>query len=846
MRPAGVFHLYRVRVRARLAQELLAVAGIAVGVALVLVALVANASLTSSVRAVDDVLLGDVDLQLVAPGPEGMDAQLLRAARRIDGVAAVAPGIEAQADLVGPRGQRSILLIGVRPRDARLGGAAMRRLAASSLPPGVSDMPVVALPETTAEAVGTSTGQRLRLQVGGRTRTVTVGTTLERHDYGTFALVPAAIAPLAFAQEAAGMRGRVSRIFVRTAPGRERAVRSALVALAAGRANVWGADHDVRAFSLASFPVTSSTAIFSVFAALIGFLLAFSAVLLTTPQRRRFVADLRLAGHEPWVVGELLLFDALMLGLAGALLGLLAGDAASQRLFTAAPSFLTFAFPIGDLRVVTWQSVAIAVATGLLAALVAVLLPLRDVLLRWGAERAASADGFGPGARGAAAGCATLAFATAIFLLAPQAGIAALGAMAACVLLLLPSALRAMTGAFEALTRPVRTPVPTLAALELRSRATRARAYALAATGAIAVFATVAVGGSHADLQRGLDRSARAIDANADVWVSFPGTTNGFATTPLRASAATVAALRRLPGVAHVGVYRGSFLDVGDRRTWIQAPPRSAPELVDAGQLRTGDGAVANTRLRAGGWIVLSKAIADQLGARVGDRVTLPTAVPTPLRVAAISTNLGWPPGAAVVNADDYARAWGTRAPTALQVRVTPGVPPVRVAAAVRRALPSSLPAQVETQAARIARHEAAARQGLRRLTQISIVVLVAAIAAMGGAMGGMIWQRRPAIAALKVHGYPERELWAALLLESALLLGTGCLVGAVGGLYMQAIMTRAMVAMTDFPIVYAPAGATALGILAGVTILALAMIALPGWLAVRVPATPGGATMRS
>src|SRR5205807_159835 len=109
----------------------------------------------------------------------------------------------------------------------------------------------------------------------------------------------------------------------------------------------------------------------------------------------------------------------------------------------------------------------------------------------------------------------------------------------------------------------------------------------------------------------------------------------------------------------------------------------------------------------------------------IGERVILPTPVPTPLRVAAISTNLGWPPGAIVLNADDYARAWGSDAPSALQLALAPGVSPGAVAAAVRRTLGPALPANVETRAQRTATHYAASRQGLERLTQISVLVLV-------------------------------------------------------------------------------------------------------------------------
>jgi putative ABC transport system permease protein len=439
------------------------------------------------------------------------------------------------------------------------------------------------------------------------------------------------------------------------------------------------------------------------------------------------------------------------------------------------------------------------------------------------------------------AGLGFLVATTVIVVAAPRAALAGLIALTFALLLLLPTLLRWLTRGFEILTRAVRSPVPTLAVLELRSGSAKMRTIALASTGAIAVFATVAIGGAHADLQRGLDAATAEYDGNGDIWATFPGTSSAFAVTPFVVPSATRAALARIPGVRDVRNYRGSFLNVGNQRAWVQAPPRTARWPIPPTQLRQGDLTLATERVRRGGWAVLSESVAATEHVGIGDRVVLPTPVPTPFRVAAISTNLGWPPGAIVLNADDYARAWGSEAPSALQLGMAPGNSSERVAAAVRRTLGARLPAKVETRRQRTAMHHEASRQGLSRLTQISVLVLVAAMLAMAAAMGGMIWQRRPNLAALKVHGYPEPELWRALLLESGLLLGTGCLIGAVFGLYGQVLLSRALETITGFPVSYSAAGLVALAILALVTLVAVAMLAVPGYLAVRVAPAPGG-----
>ncbi len=116
--------------------------------------------------------------------------------------------------------------------------------------------------------------------------------------------------------------------------------------------------------------------------------------------------------------------------------------------------------------------------------------------------------------------------------------------------------------------------------------------------------------------------------------------------------------------------------------------------------------------------------------------------------------------------------------------------------------------------------------------------MLIAAMLAMAGAMGSMIWQRRPQLAYIKRQGYKRAILWRALLCESALLLGTGCLIGAVFGLYGQLVQSHALATVTGFPIIITLAPLIAISSVAVVGAVALAILALPGYLAVGVRPT--------
>jgi putative ABC transport system permease protein len=837
VRLRSVLHLYRIRLRSRLVQELLALVGIAVGVALVFAALVANTSLTGSVRQLTSAIVGDATLQLASRSAAGMDARRVAEIEAIDGVGAAAPVLEARANLVGPHGRRSVLLIGGDARFARLGGDLLPRFSDDEL----GRQRTLGVPTPIVDELGLALGQHMRVEIAPRTRSVPLGARLQSADVGTLVHSPVTLASLPFAQALTRRQGRVSRVFVRPEPGRAAEVEAALREIAGDRLNVAAASAEVDVFERAAYPTNQSTSLFSVFSALVGFLFAFSAVLLTVPQRRRLLADLRMAGHEPWVLVQLLLFDALVLGCAGGVLGIGLGDQISRHLFADTPSYLSSAFAVGSQRIVTWDSVVIAAGAGVVAACVAVLVPLREILARH--PLSGKPAGRRRGSRSmTAGGIACLLGTLGLAILAPEAALAAIVALTLALLLLLPLLLRAVAAAAEVPGRLLHSPVPILALLELRSRGAQMRTLAVAATGATAVFATVSIGGAHADLERGLQASARDIDGNADIWVTFAGRGNTLATTPFQVSDRVLRDLAREPPVAGVQTYRGGFLDIDDRRVWVLAPPAAVDEPVPPSQITEGEESTVTARLRAGGWVALSAALAQRYEVEVGDAVALPSPAPTTFRVAAITTNLAWPPGAIVLNADDYARAWGTAAQSGLLVELEQGVPAAQGAAIVERALPPGLPLTVETAHERTLRHYATARDALARLSQISALVLLSAALAMAAAMGGMIWQRRRTLAALKVHGYPESELWRALLLESSLLLGSGCLVGAAFGLAGQALMTRALESITGFPILYATAALTALGMLALVTVVAVAMLAVPGWLAVRVRPSPGAA----
>ncbi len=863
MRPANVLRLYRVRLRARLAQECLAVLGIAAGVALLFASQVSSSSLQSSVGELTHGIAGDATLQLLARAPQGFPQSTLERVRRIPGVRTAAPLLEADANASGPRGSESVELVGADSSLAKLGGALVRH---AELTP-FGGVGAVVLPAPLARSIGvTRFGQEATFQLAGHTGTAPLYEQLYARQIGALVGTPVVLAPLAFAQELAGVGARVSRILVQPAPGSEAHVRVALERIAAGRLNVEPIGYDETLFAKAAAASNQSTALFAAISALVGFLFAFNAMLLTVPQRRRLIADLRRDGYSPRTVIAVLTLDALVLGVIACALGLALGEELSIHLFHANPAFLSLAFALGSAREVSWQAVALAAGGGMVAAIVAVLSPLRDIFSKdplaaiAGPDRKATAASDLPREAGTAtlhgrlgsafdaararleqasllplAGLACLAGATAILLAAPDAALPGMVLLFGALLLELPLALGVALALVKRLAGRITSPVAHVATMELR--AARARAMAIAATGAVAVFGSVAIQGAHGDLLAGLEGAARDMNAFTDVWVAPAGSYNLLQTAPFDPTLRT--RLQRLPGVRAVGLYRSGLLDYGERRVLVIAPPRTAVPLLPADQIVQGDPLQATERLRTGGWVVLSRALAEEHHLHIGEAFTLPSPDPRRFRVAALSTNLSWEPGAIVMNATDYARAWGSGDATAYAVTLAHGVTPGQGAREIERALgpPSRSGLAVETAAQHAARQSALSRQALARLTQIAALIPLAAVLAMAAAMGALVWQRRPRLAKLKLEGLARAELWRTILLESLLLVGVGCLTGAIFGLYGQQLADRALADAINFPVVHSVTALAGLESLALVSATALAILALPGYIAACVPA---------
>jgi putative ABC transport system permease protein len=842
MRPYALFYLYRRRLRLHAVEELLAGVGVAVAVALVFATLVANNSIGSSSTEVVHRIVGRASLQLRALSPEGFDERLLGSVERMPYVKQAAPLLEVPATIVTPRGRTvNLTILGADLRLGILDGLAHK------VPEAVFSERALALTSASAAALHIAPSelegaapQHVAVKLRGRVFPLKVSAVLGQESGGALSQVLAAAMPLESLQAFAGLKGRVSRILVQPQTTHGAAVRTELETLAADRIAVASADEDIALLRQALRPSDLASTFFAAVAALLGFLFAFNAVLLTVPERRQAIARFRLGGAKRSAILQMLLFQALCLGFGASLIGLGVGYALALEVFHQRPGYLAQAFVLGNSIVIGWAPPVLAVLGGVLATCLASMIPALD--LRRG--RPLDAVDFENGDSGnaltgvvqfrlALAASVLLAFATAIFLLAPSLALAACVAVAVAAVLATPLIFAGVLAGAALLARCTQR-LTTLQLAVMSLRRTTLRSLALVMTGAVALFGAVALSGARGDLLNGLEEGANAYRTAGEVWVLNPGDLE-LATGFLADN--DLSRLTLVPGIASIRELQAGFIDIGDRRAAVFAAPDDAGQELLRSQIVAGNAASAPRRLREGGWVAVSQQLAAEHHVTIGGVLTLPTpSGPDRLRVAALTTNVAWPGGAVIMNTRDSNRLWATKTPTVLVAKLTPGTDVERARREIAAALGTNSGLEVLAATTWARRFLSLANEGLSQLQWISLMLLAAAILAMAAALTATIWQQRRWLSGLRLSAAPSYRLRRILLVQSAITLGAGCLTGALAGFYGQVILDAYLKHVTGFPVTTLASGWRPLAIFAVAVAIALGIAVLPGWRASRVP----------
>ena len=796
------------------------IVGVAAGVGLSCAVRVQTIGLGEGQQSTERALAGRASIEAVALGPRGMPVAAFRRVAQLPSVAAVAPVSVADVTIDGRGGAAGVRLVGVDRRLRAIGsplGATIGGLRAAR------DLGVY-LPAELARSLGLRRGDRIVVRgPAGRRESLVAGTPSTAGDtrLGAAAI---ALAPLGLAQSLTGQQGRIDRLLVReSAPGNvdRAALRRAIGPGTRLRAPGWESDLLAQASQLDR----RSADLFAVLCLLLGGIVVYSVTLLAAADRRREVATLAALGCAPRLLGSVLLYEALVVGVVGGTAGVALGWGLVHALGAQEAGHLASAFTLsGALRLDVATAVG-GVLGGVATAIVATLAAGAGLASAPPAAALSATGEEGSGSRRArplrAAAVVALLAGGLVAALAPRAGPLAVCLVAAGAVLLVPSVLLLV---LRAIGRVLPSPAGAggLGVAEVRHQPRRAGA--MAAIVAVMVLGIVTVGSSVANLEHGTDRLAQDSFAHADLWATAGD--DVFLTRPIDTRAQAV--MRAQPGVADVRPYRSAFLDWDDRRVLVYSLDASSPRFrFDTGTRLALPAARARRLLDRRAAVLISRELADALGVKPGGRVTLPTpSGPRTLEVAGLVPNYGWQPGAVALSGDAIRRWWGEPSLTALKIDLASASAGAGAVAAARRRLqPAAAAAGVRIELPSALRRHVrdTTRAGLAPLRRIAQLLSILGVLALTVSLVASIMQRGRRVATLHAIGMRRRDVLLSLTAESATITIAGALAGLAGGLLAHRFVVEYLTAVTAYPVGYAiqtPVLGLALGLAAASAVL--------------------------
>ncbi|WP_168800495.1 ABC transporter permease [Cellulomonas telluris] len=769
------------RVRDDRRRHLAAAVALTLGVALLFGTLVAARSIGAQLAAQAQSLggLGDVGVVPELAGTT-MDEGAATGLAVLDDVRLAVPTFSSRTSVRGA-GQDEAERLVVTGYPVELGGQ-LPRLRVDGRLPGDGGAEV-AVPDDVAQRLGVTTGDTVELAGARGVHTFTVVGVLAGGELGALA-VDNVFVDLPRAQELFAEPGRLTRVDLLLSGGTD-----------PGRWAVRHAEHlpegtqvqDTAALATAAAPLLATlTAVLvgvSVATLVVASLLASSAFGTVLLARRPAFAVLRATGApRGWlarsVVAEVLVVavPCVVLGLA---LGLLTGRALEGFLASAGN------LPAGPGGVPAW-AVPLTAAVGVVAALLGAVRPARsavavDPVRTLRGEPGTSARR-APGRVRRVAGAALVLAALALAVLPVRpAGLALVGALGAVTAahLLAPDALRLLAG------RVAGSWATRLARGRALDGALGGVAATCAAVVALGVACTVAVGSVGAATVRQI-----GVQFGADVQVVLP--------VPVTDDELT----RRVAAVPGAGTVAGTATadalvraGTGEARVTVLAvEPEQYFQVADL-PWSEGEPDRARAALAAGGAVVLPVALARELGARVGEPVTVEREGAR-VQLVTAGTYASLSTGLQVVVDRRAAAALGVEGTRQWFVRASPGSD-VR---ALRDAVASEVadvPGAVVLTAADM-RARAQRELATYSAAVLAVVVLMLVLGAVGsaGVLNVAVLARSRELAVLRATGAGARDLRSSVLREAVLVAGSAVVLAVPVGLLAGVLLTDAVGAM--------------------------------------------------
>jgi len=765
-------------VRAHPGRALTALAALTIGVALGYAVHIVNQSAFAEFARAVDVVTGKGDFE-IAGTSAGLDERLYGVVAGLAGVADAAPVAELAADLAGPAAKAAVRLLGT---DA-LRAASVSPALAGRADPASGRTPLdddaIFLPAALAGRLGLRVGDRVDVAAAGRAVPFVLAGALP----GAAEDEAVAVIDIAALQWRFGRLGRLDRIVVKARPKvGDAALAESLRAVLPADATISDRAALAQRNDALSRAYRVNLDMLALVALITGGFLTFSGQSLSVMRRRREFALLRMMGVRRRLVLRYVLAEGLVLGAAGAILGLSAGAGlAMLALHLVGGDLGGGYFPEGRPPLDPAPQAAMLFALlGIGAALAGSLVPARAAAALPPVQTLkglVAADG-GTGAR-AWPGALLLGLGGASALLPAEAGLPLFGYLAVGLMLaggvaLMPWLLRAALRLTE--RRLDKSPILFLALKPLSAspgQASIALAGLVASTSLMMAMAIMV-----SSFRQSVDDWLGQILA-ADLYLRLPAAS--FLSPEEQARLAAV------PGIGRI-----SF---GSTVPLTLAPERPAMALVVRG-----DGAADLAhRLpligkRApdgeGPSVLLSEPAARLLGKRTGDSIELPLAgALRTFRIAGIFRDYSRQFGAVAIDKPAYVALTGDNGANEAAIWSAPGTPPGVLAARLRAVLPAG---QADIAEAAALRSTALALfdRSFVLTYAIEAIAMLVGMAGVAATLSAQTLARAKEFGMLRHLGVRRGEIGRMLLAEGAALGMTGVLCGvALGGLMGEVLI---------------------------------------------------------